>query len=100
MFRAISLMVVHNLNLYCIGIDPAEADAPLVVDPYTVLPRPIAMECLQSITRNCRQIRQHSCCLNLVECPFRHPGDTLKLATELTPKDFFGFLVTEEPNHN
>ena len=92
-------MVVYDLNLYCVGIDPSEADAPLVVDPYTVLPRSIALECLQSITRNCRQIRE---CrrLNLVECPFRHASDTLKPAAELTPKDLFGFLVTEGPNRN
>jgi hypothetical protein len=45
-------MVVHNLNLKSVGFNPAETDAPLVVDPNAVLARTITCESLQTITWN------------------------------------------------
>jgi len=35
-------MVIHYLDIKSIGVDPTEADPPLVVDPNAVLPGPIA----------------------------------------------------------
>jgi hypothetical protein len=37
-------MIVHNPNLNGIGVNPAEADPPLVVDPNTILPHSVAAE--------------------------------------------------------
>jgi hypothetical protein len=34
-------MIIHNLNLVSIAIPPLKANAPLLVDPNAVLPRPI-----------------------------------------------------------
>ena len=44
-------MVIDDLDLVGIGILPAETDPPLVVDPDAVLPRPIAFELLEPVTR-------------------------------------------------
>jgi len=44
-------VIVHYFNSKGIGFDPAEADPPLVVDPNTALPHPIAAEGLQPIFR-------------------------------------------------
>jgi hypothetical protein len=42
-------MVVHNLNLSSIRVNPTEADTPLVIYPYAVLAHPIATEGLQTV---------------------------------------------------
>ncbi len=93
-------MVVHNLNLKSIGVNPAEADAPLVVDPNAVLPRAITCEGLQTIAWNRSQVRQGRCRVNLVELPFRHWSNALELPAELAPEDLLGLLGSERPNHN
>lgn len=93
-------MVVHNLNLKRIGVNPAEADAPLVVDPNAVLARAITREGLQTIAWNRSQVRQGRCRVNLVKLPLRHWSNTLELPAELAPEDFLGLLVPERPNHN
>jgi hypothetical protein len=45
-------MVIHYLDIKSIGVDPTEADPPLVVDPNAVLPGPVAAENLQPIPWN------------------------------------------------
>src|ERR1035437_9078961 len=84
------LMIVHYLNVKGIGLNPAETDPPPVVDPNTVLPRPIAGE---EIGNGCHR-------MNVIELPFRHHGNTLKLPAELAPEDLLGFLVPERPDHD
>jgi len=44
-------MIVNDFHIVSIAADPPEADAPLVVDPNTVLIRSIAGELFQSIGR-------------------------------------------------
>jgi hypothetical protein len=50
-------MIVDNLNRESVGVNPAKADAPLVVDPNTMLPATVAGEGLQTIARNRLQVR-------------------------------------------
>jgi hypothetical protein len=76
-------MVVRDLNVKGIGIDPAEADAPLVVDSNTVLSQPVPQQGLQAIARNRSQIRQGRRSMDMVEFPFRHRSNALKLPAEL-----------------
>jgi hypothetical protein len=87
-------MVVHDLNVTRIRIDPAETDSPLVIDPNAVLPLPATSESFQVIPRNHAQICERRCSMELVQFPLRHPRDSLMFPAELTPEDSFGLLVT------
>jgi hypothetical protein len=94
-------MIVHYLNVKGIGLNPAEADPPLAaVDPNAVLARPFAGEGLQPIPGDQSQIGNGCRRMNVIELPFRHHGDTLKLPTELAPEDLLGFLVPERPDQD
>lgn len=93
-------MVVHDLHLKCVGVNPSETDSPLVVDPNTVLPHAIPSQQLQPITCNRRQVSQTRRRVNLVELPFRYSGDSLELSAELAPEDLLSLPVPERPDHN
>lgn len=93
-------MVILNLNFGGIREKPTKADAPLVVDPYAVLPCPVTTECLQPVARDRSQVGQGCCRMNLVEFPFRRRSNALKPAAEFTPEDSLSLLVPERPNHN
>ena len=49
-------MIVNDLDLMRIAVLPSEADAPLIVDPNTVLPSALPSQLLQSIPRRDAQI--------------------------------------------
>lgn len=93
-------MVVHNLNLEGIRIDPSKADAPLVVDSNAVLPLAVSNKGLKAISRNGAQIRQARSRMNVIEFAFRHQRDSLELPAELAAKHLLGFVVAERPDHN
>jgi len=42
-------VTIYNLHVASVTTIPSEADTPLVVDPYAVLPRPIRFERLQPV---------------------------------------------------
>ena len=89
-------MIVHFKR---VAFNPAEADPPLVVDTNTVLTSPIAGQGFQPIPRNRSQVGNGCHRVNVIELPFRHHGDTLKLPAELAPEDL-SFLVPERPDHD
>src|ERR1019366_5775895 len=93
-------MIVHYLNFKRVAFNPAKADPPLVVDPTTVLTSPIAGQSFQPIPRNRSQVGNGCHRVNVIELPFRHHGDTLKLPAELAPEDLLSFLVPEHPDHD
>jgi hypothetical protein len=49
-------MVVYDFNVVRFGAAPAETDAPLIIDPDTVLPGAITFQFLQSIPRRHSQV--------------------------------------------
>src|SRR2546430_5958004 len=59
-FRAVistaSSMVVNDLDLMGITLLPSEADAPLIVDPNTVLPSALPSKLLEPVPRRDTQI--------------------------------------------
>jgi hypothetical protein len=93
-------MVIHNLNLKCIRVYPTEADAPLIVDPNTVLPRAIAAEGFQMIAWDRAQVRHGRRRVDLVELPLGHSSNPLKPPAELAPENLLGLLIPERANHN
>jgi hypothetical protein len=93
-------MIVHYLNFKRVAFNQAKADPPLVVDPNTVPTSPIAGQGFQPIPRNRSQVGNGCHRVNVIELPFRHHGDTLKLPAELAPEDLLSFLVPERPDHD
>ena len=49
-------MVIHDLDILCVAIMPAETDSPLVVDADAVLTLPAACQFLESIAWRDSQI--------------------------------------------
>ena len=49
-------MVVNDLDLMRIAVLPSKADAPLIVDPNTVLPSALSAKLLESVSRRDAQI--------------------------------------------
>ena len=88
-------MVICNLNINGIGLYPAEADPPLVIDPDAALPRAIARQGLETVSRNRAQIGEQRRSMNLVQLPFRRRSDTLELPAELASEHLFGLFVPE-----
>jgi len=46
-----STVIILDLDLISVSAPPREADPPLIVDPYAVLPGSISFESLQPISR-------------------------------------------------
>ena len=44
-------VVIHYLYIPCFAVPPYKTDAPLIVDPDAVLPRPAAFERLKTVPR-------------------------------------------------
>jgi len=55
-----SSVVVDNLNVESVPVLPLETDTPLLVDPYAVLPLPIAHQPFKLIRRRNHEVAQVS----------------------------------------
>src|SRR5690606_37452422 len=55
-----SSVIINNLDIFRTSVRPAEADAPLVVDPDAVLAFPVTLQLFQPVARGRRQITQFS----------------------------------------
>lgn len=51
-------MVINDFNVVGVAVPPVKADAPLVIDANTVLPRPVAFELLEAVARGNPEIVQ------------------------------------------
>lgn len=53
-------MIINDFDVMSLTLDPAKADAPLVIDPNRVLSQAIAAQCLQAIARRGAKVIQPS----------------------------------------
>jgi hypothetical protein len=65
---------------------PAKTDTVLVVDPDTILSRSLALQCLQPVRWERRQIAKCIGTVNLYQPPERGRRDTLERRDPLLPK--------------
>lgn len=63
-------MVVHNLHIFGTGGSPSEADAPLIVDAYRMLPGTIPLQSFQVVSGWRPKVIQLDCIINRSEPPF------------------------------
>jgi hypothetical protein len=95
-----SLVVIHYFDAARMTVHPTKTDAPLLVDPHTVLPPPTTRKRFQPIAgwnpevpKVRRRIQHH----HLAQC---HALDILgKPAGEPPMKNIFRFFVSERPDH-
>ena len=92
-------MIVDNLNVNSVGLHPAEADPPLVIDPNAELPRPIPGQGLETVSGNRPQIGDHRSGMNVVQLPLCSRSDTLELPAELAAEHLPSLFVPEGPDH-
>ena len=94
------LMIVRYFYFVGMGLLPSEANPPLVIDADAMLPRTIALEGFEAISRGSTQIAQ---IVGFVQVYQLAPGRPLDFRRELLGKrsleDFFGLLVRETLDH-
>ena len=93
-------MVVHNFNVDWAIRRPAEANAPLIVDPNAELPLAVAFQSLQPIARRRSQVCQPNCGIELVELTQSHSLERPPpRRTQVLAKQALGSCVGEAPDH-
>ena len=94
-------MIVRDLNVDGFAVFPSEADAPLVVDPDTVLPLPVPAELLQSVRRWYAKVIQIFRTMEDDKFPIPNQLNVPRKALrKLLPPDFGRLLVLERLDHN
>jgi hypothetical protein len=92
-------VVIHYLDIVGISVTPHKTKTPLVVDPDTVLPFPIAAQGFQTVPRRCCQIAQLRSAVQLAELSAGDPFHGSKATTRLPVVKSPGFRATERPDH-
>jgi len=65
-------MIVADLHIMSVSIEPNETDPPLIVNSDAMLPPPVAFQSFQPIARENRQVLQNLGSIQLFQFP---PGD-------------------------
>jgi|SRR6516165_6858061 hypothetical protein len=95
-----TLVVVRDLDIRSVPVDPSKADAPLTIDPDAHLSHPIAFQWFELVPRRMTQIIES--CRGIKLAQFTK-GSILdvpwKLAASLTLPDSLGLLASERPDH-
>jgi hypothetical protein len=92
-------MVVDDLDMACVAIDPDETQAPLTVESNAVLIRSVSTQSFQAVTRRHAQKLQRRGCMQLLQlangdgCDVGEPGDTA------TVEQGFGITAIKTLNH-
>ncbi len=94
-------MIINYLNLINIAGVPLKADAPLIIDPDTVLAFTVASQLLQPICRWYHQVSQVSSPVDHPELPECNLLDIRRQSSgPFAPEDTLGFFVPEAPDHD
>ena len=93
-------MVVDNLNVHGIAINPLETDSPLIIDANAILSRPVAPKLLQMIGRRHAKVVQPD---GIIDHPQLAQRSLLDVGRQfpraLTRVYLFGFGVFEGLYH-
>jgi hypothetical protein len=94
-------MVIDDLDPIGTAIVPNETDAPLVVDPDTMLTRPVAAQRLQSIARRGGQVTQFVRLMKLPQLPLRRTLDVPRQPPrKAAMEQSLGISVGKRTNHS
>jgi len=82
-----------------ISVTPRKTKTPLVVNPDTVLPLPLAAQGFQAVPRWCRQIAQFRSAVQLAKLSAGDAFHGSKATTGLPVVKSLGFRAAERPDH-
>ena len=85
-------MVIHNLHFVGVTLAPNEADSPPVIDANSVLPFPVATQCLQVVPRRGSQNPQVRGGMKLKEFAQGHPLESTEPRDVMVVKELLGLL--------
>jgi hypothetical protein len=93
-------MIINNLNVIRVAVAPAEADAPLGIDSYAVLPFPVSRQGFQTVRRRNPKVRKRP---GIVQHPQFPPRYLLDIAGQ-TPRNLplphlFRLPSSKTPDH-
>jgi hypothetical protein len=91
-------VIIHNLDIARIAI-PAEADAPLIVDPNAMLARPVPAQRLKPVARRDPQIFKPHCRVEQYQLAARGTFDRSKPPDRLVIEELLGFAVAKASDH-
>ena len=92
-------MIIDNFNSGWSAGTPNEANAPLVVDPNTVLAFAVAFERFESVARRYSQIIQACCQLQLPQLAAGNGFDIGEAPNPLSGVQCFSLAAPEELDH-
>lgn len=93
-------MIVDDLDVVGVAVDPAEADAPLVVDADAVLAGPVAAELLEAIARRDAQVLEVHGTVDQAELPEHDAAEVGRESADgFARPETLGVAVSEAPNH-
>jgi hypothetical protein len=89
-------MIIDNLDIVGIVIDPSETNAPLIVDPNAHLPGALVLEPFEPVPRRVPEVLNRARCVQLAQLP---QSPILDIRWEppagLSPPDPFRLLIPE-----
>jgi hypothetical protein len=91
-------MMVRNLDFKGVAILPLKTNTKLVVDPHTVLPFAISLQCLQAVCRNRCQVAKLLRTVDLNQTSKSDGRDILETLDAALVKDRFRVGVVKRPD--
>jgi hypothetical protein len=88
-------MVIHDFDAFGPATRPPKADSPLVVDADAVLPLPVTLQGLQSVTRRNPQIAEATRDLELAKLATRHVGTGFEAPDPVTARQGSSIRASE-----
>jgi hypothetical protein len=85
-------VVVDNFHMISIPVPPHEANSPLIIDPNTMLPFSVAMQCFQAVTGRRCQVAKLCGNVELSQFSLRGPLEALELLYVLSRVKLPSFL--------
>lgn len=96
----LSVVVICYLHVMGNVSFPLETYPPLIVDPYAVLPFPVAIQLFEAITWRDPQVTQIGCRMQVQEFPQGRPTDICMELPRTSPVEYFlGFLACKARYH-
>jgi len=92
-------VIIHDLDIVCVPLEPNEAETPLVVDPNAVLSLSVAVQGFQTIAGRRHQVSQFGRAVQLAQLPACNMLDRLKTSAWQPMVKSLGFRGTERLNH-
>jgi len=93
-------MIVSYFYVINAVIMPFKANAPLVVDPDTVLSFPVSFQCLKVVCRRDSKVFKVSGSMDHDKLPFSDPLNILRQIPGKTPTKYFFCIFVFNPNYS